>query len=130
MNWKKWAVCVSVSALLLSALLLAQDKKQLNQYGIAEKVTVNFGEPFRVGATLLPKGDYEITHTMNGKDHIMVFRQLGVDKPIEVSAKCDLVKLDKAAPETRKNYVLNDAKERVLKDMVIKGDTAKHVFEQ
>jgi hypothetical protein len=65
---------------------------------------------------------------MKGEQHIMVFRQLNVKEPMEVSAECVLVKLPAPATQIRKSYILNDANERVLKEMEFKGDTSKHVF--
>jgi len=81
-----------------------------------------------VAGTLLPSGDYEIRHTMLGQEHVMVFRQLGTRKPVEVKAKCTLVQLPKKAADNQKIYAVNAAKERVLQELVFKGDTAKHVF--
>jgi hypothetical protein len=65
---------------------------------------------------------------MEGADHIMVFRQLGTKKPIEVRVKCTLVPLGAKADKDQKIYVLNAANVRVLQEMVFKGDSAKHVF--
>ncbi len=64
-----------------------------NQLGVADTYQVSFSEPVRVADTLLPRGDYEIRHVMQGQDHIMVFRQLRTSKPVEVRAKCTLVPL-------------------------------------
>jgi hypothetical protein len=58
----------------------------------------------------------------------MVFRQVGVKKPAEVRAKCSLVPLPEKAPENEKHFVLNAANERVLHELIFKGDRAKHVF--
>ncbi len=123
MTWLKVMVCLALSALLMSTLVLAQQ----NKFGIADKNTVHFSDPVRVGGTLLPKGNYEVRHSMKHGEHIMVFRQL-VPKAVEVRAKCTLVPLPEPASETRSAYVLNDSNERVLQEMVFKGDTAKHVF--
>ena len=89
---------------------------------------MSFSEKVRVADTLLPKGDYEIRHVMEGSDHIMVFRQLGVKKPVEVRAKCTLVPLGAKADRDEKIYVLNAANERVLQELIFKGDQARHVF--
>lgn len=124
MNWLKLTVLISVCVLLLGTWAVAEQ----NKFGVADQYAVKFVDPVRVGNTLLPVGDYQIRHTMQDKKHIMVFRQLGVETPIEVSAECILVRLPEAAKDTRKSYILNDANERVLKEMVFKGDTAKHVF--
>jgi hypothetical protein len=96
--------------------------------GIRDSYKVNFTEKVRVADTLLPQGNYEIRHVMEGSNHIMVFRQLGTKKPIEVRAKCTLVPLGAKADRDEKIYVLNAANERILQELVFKGDTAKHVF--
>jgi hypothetical protein len=99
-----------------------------NQLGIADKYQVSFSEPVRVANTLLPKGNYEIRHVMEGADHIMVFQQLGTKKPVEVRAKCTLVPLGAKASEDQKIYTVNAANERVLQELVFRGDRSKHVF--
>ncbi len=99
-----------------------------NKMGIADNYQVNFSEKVRVADTLLPKGKYEIRHVMEGSDHIMVFRQLGTKKPVEVRAKCTLVPLSAKATKNQTTYILNAANERVLQELVFKGDEAKHVF--
>jgi hypothetical protein len=99
-----------------------------NQLGVSDSYRVNFSEKVRVADALLPQGNYEIRHVMEGSDHIMVFRQLGVRKAIEVRVKCTLVPLTAKAPGDQKIYELNAANERVLHEMVFKGDLAKHVF--
>jgi hypothetical protein len=96
--------------------------------GISDVYKVNFAEKVRVADTLLPSGDYEIRHVMEGADHIMVFRQLGVKKPMEVRAKCTLVPLPEKAADSQKIYEMNAANERVLHELIFRGDTAKHVF--
>ena len=118
MHLLKTVVCLSV-CVLLATFVVAQQ----NKFGVADKYTVNFTDPIRVGDTLLPKGDYEIRHTMKGEEHIMVFHQIHSSRPLEASAKCTLVPLPTKAKDTNRTYVLNAANERVLREMVFKGDT-------
>ena len=99
-----------------------------NKLAVANKYQVNFSEKVRVADTLLPKGNYEIRHVMEGSNHIMVFRQLGTKKPVEVRAKCTLVPLGAKASESQTIYVLNAANQRVLQELVFRGEEAKHVF--
>jgi hypothetical protein len=99
-----------------------------NKLAIADTYQVKFYENVRVADTLLPKGNYEVRHVMEGPDHIMVFRQLGTKKPAEVRAKCTLVPLSAKASESQTIYVLNAANQRVLQELVFKGEDAKHVF--
>ena len=114
--------------ILMCVFILGAFSAAENQLGIADKYQVNFPEKVRVADTLLPQGDYEIRHVMEGSDHIMVFRQLGTKKPVEVRAKCTLVPLGAKADKDQKTYVLNAANERVLQELVFKGEDAKHVF--
>jgi len=114
--------------ILLCVFMLGVVCAAENQLGIADTYRVSFSEKVRVADTLLPKGDYEIRHVMQGSDHIMVFRQLGTKKPVEVRAKCTLVSLGARADKDEKIYILNAANERVLQELVFKGDRAKHVF--
>ncbi len=115
---------ISICILFLSVCAFAGQ----NAMGISDVYKVNFTEQTKVADTVLPAGDYQIRHVMEGANHIMVFRQLGVGKPVEVRAKCTIVPLDKKATNTKKTYVLNAANERVLQELIFKGDQAKHVF--
>jgi hypothetical protein len=108
---------------MLSSVLFAE-----NQMGISDKYKVNFVEKVRVADTVLPKGDYEIRHVMEGPDHLMIFRQLNTKKPVEVRAKCSLVPHTEKASGDQRIYFLNAGNERVLSELIFKGDRAKHVF--
>jgi hypothetical protein len=113
---------------LLCVFILGAAARAENTPAVADRYQVSFSEQVRVADTLLPKGNYEIRHVMEGSDHIMVFRQLGTKKPVEVRAKCTLVPLSTKADENKKIYLLNAANERVLQELVFKGDLARHVF--
>ena len=114
--------------ILICVFILGAVSAAENQMGIQDSYKVNFSEQVRVADTLLPEGNYEIRHVMEGSDHIMVFTQLGTKKPVEVRAKCTLVPLAEKADKSEKTYTLNAANERVLQELVFKGDRAKHVF--
>lgn len=114
------ALCVLTLATLASA--------GQNKFGVADSRNLTLTTPTRVGDILLPQGEYRVLHTMEGKNHIMVFKQLNTSKPVEARVKCNLVPLDKRAEKTETNYVLNAANERVLRSMVFEGDSAAHVF--
>jgi len=114
--------------ILLCVFMLGAVAAAENQLGIADQYKVTFLQKVRVADTLLPQGDYEIRHVMEGSNHIMVFRQLGTKKPVEVRAKCTLIPLGAKATRDERVYTLNAANEQVLSEMVFKGDRAKHVF--
>src|ERR1700687_3741232 len=113
MHWLKVTVCLFICALLFGAVVAAQQ----NKFGVKDKYTVSFVDPVRVGDTLLPKGDYEIRHTMKGEEHIMVFRQMRKSKPMEVSAKCTMTPLPEKARDSQTSYVMHAANERLLHEM-------------
>jgi hypothetical protein len=114
--------------ILICVVMLGAVSAAENQMGIRDTYQVTFSQKVQVADTLLPKGDYEIRHVMEGSNHIMVFRQLGTKKPVEVRAKCTLVPLSAKANKDEKVYTLNAANGLVLQELVFKGDRAKHVF--
>jgi hypothetical protein len=116
-------ILVLLCLIMLGAVAVAE-----NQLGVADTYRVNFSEKVLVADTMLPAGNYEIRHVMEGSDHIMVFRQLGTRKPVEVRAKCTLVPLSTKATENQKIYTLNATNQRVLHELIFRGDLAKHVF--
>lgn len=116
-------ILIVVCIFILGAVSAAE-----NKVAIPDTYQVKFSENVQVADTLLPKGNYEIRHVMEGSNHIMVFRQLGTKKPAQVRAKCALVPLGAKATESQTVYVLNAANQRVLQELVFKGEDAKHVF--
>ncbi len=111
--------------ILLSAVMVVAAPKQT---GVPGTYHVTFTEAIRVADTLLPKGNYEIEHVMQGSEHIMVFRHVGSSQVAEVRAKCTLVPLPQKAAQNETHYMLNAANERVLQELVFRGDSVKHVF--
>lgn len=117
---------VAVLGTCVFALSLFAAKQ--NQFGVADSYKIVFTAPTRIGDVLLPQGNYQVLHTMQGQDHIMVFRRLQTRKPVEARAKCQLVPLPKKAARDEQTFVINAANERVLHTLVFKGDSAQHVF--
>jgi hypothetical protein len=105
-------------------LLTATDNSMA---GVALKQQVTFSAPTLVGGSLLPVGEYKITHEMLGTEHIMIFKQ--VDGKAEAKAKCNLVPLTEKAKSSEMRYTDNAKNERVLNEMTFRGDTSKHVLE-
>jgi len=118
---------VVLCAFALAATLVLSAAAEEKNLGIRDVSRVTFVAPMRVGTVLLPAGDYLVRHTMEGQDHIMVFQAVRGKTP-EVKVKCTLVPLTQKASRTETIYQLNAANERVLQELVFRGDTAKHVF--
>ena len=97
-----------------------------NKLGIHEVSRITFSEPVRIGSDVLPSGEYIVRHTMQGEDHIMAFERVGRKQTFRV--KCTLVPLAAKADKDEVIYELTSGKEKVLHEMIVRGDTAKHVF--
>ncbi len=69
-----------------------------------------------------------MTHQMQGQTHIMVFKQNG--GKAEVKANCTLVPLNEKAKQSEERFEQNAKNQKVLVEMIFKGDTAKHVLAQ
>jgi hypothetical protein len=124
MRFLKVVAVVAMCFLGLSLLASASE----NKFGVADSRTITFSGPMRVGGTLLPSGEYQVLHTMDGDHHVMVFKQLNSKRPAEARVQCQLVPLQKKADRTETGYVLNASNERVLHTLIFKGDSAQHVF--
>jgi hypothetical protein len=123
---KNWFVMMMTIALIFCSAALVQATD--NPLGIANKQTITFGSPTVVGGTLLPAGEYQVLHQMNGTEHIMVFKGIAGTKG-EAKAKCNLVPLAVKATKTEQRYTENAKNEHVLQEMTFRGDTSKHVLE-
>jgi hypothetical protein len=118
------AALLAVAAIFVCTALMATD----NKMGVADKQTITFTAPTVVGGTLLPAGDYKVTHQMNGATHIMIFKQ--TSGKAEAKANCNLVPLKAKAETTQQRYTTNAKNERVLQEMTFAGDQATHVLVQ
>lgn len=118
---------VAVLALCALGLTVLAGAKQ-NKFGVSDSRSIEITAPTRVGNVLLPQGNYKVLHTMEGENHIMVFKQLKTKTPAEARVKCQLVPLAKKADRDEQAFVVNAANERVLHTLVFKGDSAQHVF--
>jgi hypothetical protein len=110
--------------LTLSGTLLAAG----NQYGVADRREISLDHPAWVGGVLLPSGTYEVRHSMEGEDHIMLFRQMNVKRPAEVRVKCTLTAVTKPIERTEIGFRQTTSKEFVLNRLAFKGDRAEHRF--
>jgi hypothetical protein len=123
MQTLKALVLVVVCVLMVAVLASAGEN-----LGIANSQRISFSGNVRIGDAVLPQGDYEIKHVMEGTDHIMVFQRVGSGKPVTARVKCSLVQLSEKSKTTEKRYTVNAANEQVLQELVFRGDSAKHVF--
>jgi hypothetical protein len=72
MQLSKVLMLAMVGVMALAVVAQAGNSK----FGVDDVRTVTFSDEVRIGEALLPSGDYEIRHVMDGKDHVMVFHKL------------------------------------------------------
>lgn len=113
---------------LVACVLVGVAMAGENKLGIREVNRVTFESAVHVGANVLPAGDYVVRHTMEGADHVMVFRNVQTKQ--EFKTKCTLVQLQKKIEKDQSVYEVNANNERVLQELEFRGDSAKHVFQQ
>jgi len=112
---------LGIVVLAMCAIALASEKN----LGIHRVADVSFEAAVQVGTTVIPAGEYKVRHTMDGQDHVMTFTRNGKHEVYRV--KCTLVALEKKAPQDQQ-IIETSGNQRVLRELIIRGDTAKHVF--
>ena len=122
---KLFVVFVLAMVGVMALAVLAPAEK--NKFGVGDVRRVTFADEFRLGDTLLPSGPYEIRHLMEGNDHVMVFHHLS-GQQADVRAKCSLEPLPEKAAQSQQLFGVNLANERVLRELVFRGEKTKHVF--
>jgi hypothetical protein len=125
MTIKKRMFAILLAVLVLGAVALTATDNSMA--GVALKQEITFTGPTLIGGTVVPAGDYKVTHQMQGTAHIMIFKQIG--GKAEATTKCNLVPLNEKATRTEQRYTENAKNERVLVEMTFRGDTSKHVLE-
>lgn len=118
----------ALALIVVCVLMVAVVASAGENLGIANSQRISFSGNVRIGDVVLPQGDYEIKHVMEGTDHIMVFQRVGSGKSVTARVKCSLVPLSEKSKTTEKRYTVNAANEQVMQELVFRGDSAKHVF--
>jgi hypothetical protein len=124
MKKRMFVILMAVLVLGTVTLLTATDNSMA---GVGLKQEITFTGPTVIGGTLVPAGDYKVSHQMQGTTHIMIFKQ--INGKAEATVKCNLVPLTEKAKNTEQRYTENAKNERVLVEMTFRGDTSKHVLE-
>jgi hypothetical protein len=124
--FQKRTIAIAIAAMLLFACTAAT--ASTNAMGIAEKQTIEFTASTLIGGTVLPAGEYTVTHQMNGQTHVMIFKQ--VHGKAEAKTNCNLVPLKAKAEHTAQRFTVNASNDHVLQEITFAGDKATHVLAQ
>ena len=123
MQLSKVLMLAMVGVMALAVVAQAGNSK----FGVGDVRTVTFSDEFRIGEALLPSGDYEIRHVMDGKDHVMVFHKLS-GKAVAVRVKCSLKPLTEKAVQSQQVFGVKAANERGLVSLVFRGESTQARF--
>ena len=116
-------ILVLICVCMLGSVLVAE-----NQMGIADRYQVNFSQNVRVADTLLPKGEYEIRHEMQGSDKIMV-PETGDEEAGGTASEVHAGPVERESDLEREGFHPQRGQRRSSTGTrVQKGDRAKHVF--
>ncbi|HLY66774.1 MAG TPA: hypothetical protein VKU60_14670 [Chloroflexota bacterium] len=124
MSQKRMIAALLAVIAVFACTLLAKD----NPMSVADRQNITFTAPTLVGGTLLPAGNYNVIHQMNGQTHVMFFK--AVSGKAEAKANCNIVPLKAKAERTEQRYTTNAKNERVLQEMTFAGEKATHVLIQ
>lgn len=113
-----------VVILLVATVTLAADQPT-GGMAVGQTRNVTLFDAAQVGGTLLPAGEYKITHTMDGENHIMLFKQVHGNATAKVN--CKMVPLPKKADRSQQSFSTEN-NTRVLSAITWKGDTVTHQF--
>ncbi|MGC2475789.1 MAG: hypothetical protein WA485_15720 [Candidatus Sulfotelmatobacter sp.] len=113
---------LGIALVLVSAVAIASQ----NKMGIHDVSKVTFDTSVHIGSTVLPAGSYVVRHSMDGEEHVMAFELVGHKQVFKV--KCTLVPLPHKAWADQSLIETTSANEKVLRELIFSGDTAKHVF--
>ncbi|HLK33318.1 MAG TPA: hypothetical protein VKT29_09525 [Terriglobales bacterium] len=115
------------TALLLFTLLgLGMMVRAQQPTGFTGTKMLTLTEQSKVGAQVLAAGEYRVTHTMEGAEHIMIFKK----GKQEFRIKCNLEALNAKADATQLWFETDGNGQRVLTAAIFRGDSVRHVFAQ
>jgi hypothetical protein len=141
MNTTKTIRMIVVGALVVSAIgfvSLAASARDGKEFTIGKKGEIHFNVPVRAGDTLLQPGMYQLQHTVEGNDHVVIFKAMEmpagyrhsntpVAKDVSARIKCKVVAAEKVN-KTNITLRTNAAGEKEIAEVQVAGEAFKHLF--
>ena len=117
---KSLALVLGLTMVLACVAAFATDTTQ----AMPGKKTITFTAPTVVGGTLLPVGDYTVTHEENGQTIVMIVTKTG--GTLQAKSNCTMVPVKTKAARCDQSYTVNDKNEHVLIAMTFEGENVTH----
>src|SRR5215813_1873300 len=132
------SAAVLLLALTFSVAASASDDKKPD-FTVGKKGVIHFNVPVKAGNTLLEPGMYQIQHAVEGGDHFVTFKQVGmpagyrhgntpVAKEAAARIKCRVEPVDSKARTTKITLRTNAAGEKEVAEVQVSGEAFKHIF--
>lgn len=115
-----------VALLLLGIFLLASLAIADGPMVTWKSKDLKLDKDVRVGAVVLPAGDYRVSHVMEGSEHILVMELQGKNKQT-FRVACTMQPLQAKATQNEQHYKY-EGQQAILTALVFKGDTVQHSF--
>jgi hypothetical protein len=121
----------------------AQDEHKMHHQNssdviIGKKGMLHFTTVVKVGEASLQPGMYQVQHVMDGTNHVIVFKEVGMqagyrhgNTPVgkEVArAQCKVEPVTKKAGNTKITLRTNAAGEKEVAEILVAGETFKHIL--
>ena len=135
---------LTLAAGMLSLPILAQDHQGMHpqtakgEVIIGKKGAVHFTAQVKAGDAVLKPGMYEVQHVMEGSDHVIVFKEVGMqagykmgNTPVgkEVARlKCNVEPVTKAVSNTKITLRTNAVGEKEVAEVQVAGEKFKHLL--
>lgn len=115
-----------VALLLLGVFLLAVVVAAEEPMVTWKAKSLNLATDTRIGAVVLPAGDYKVKHEMEGTKHILVFTQQYKAKQT-FRVTCGMQSLEQKATVDEQHFRTENG-QKVLTALVFAGDRYTHTF--
>ena len=115
----------------------SEDKKP--DFTIGKKGTIHFNVPVKAGTTVLEPGMYQLQHAVEGGDHFVTFKQVGmpagyrhgntpVAKEAAARINCRVEPVEKKIGNTKITLRTNASCEKEVAEVQVAGEAFKHLF--
>lgn len=132
---------LTLTLALLNLAVVAQDHQAHHQKAEVingKKGQVHFTQNVKVGTTVLKAGMYQVQHVMEGSDHVIVFKEVGMqagykhgNTPVgkEVARiNCKVEPVTKSVNNTKITLRTNAAGEKEVAEVQVAGEAFKHLL--
>jgi hypothetical protein len=115
-----------------------QKGKPAEDFTIGKKGEVHFNTQVKAGAVVLKPGMYQVQHTVEGSEHVVIFKEVDMqagyrmgNTPVgkEVARiKCKVEPVTRKANKTKITLRTNTAGEKEIAEVQVAGEAFKHLM--